>query len=210
MRKIIVFVLGLTLSGIAAAQEKKTNSETSSDRQKELGITFSDLDSYGLTYRFGKSDRLWRLSSGIGRLNVGSQDLGASNETADNLDLLVRVAVGREYRKPILAEALAFRYGIDLVCSYDYSSREENDSSGQKIVDIESTTISGGFDFIIGVNYSFRNRFIIGAEITPNLTYSVGESSNYDVVSETTTTNNRNNFYLDLNNLATLSIVYAF
>lgn len=72
MKKAIVFFVSLTFSFLANAQEER-------ERVKELGILFTDFESFGLTYRFGSEKAVWRLNALF--LNGSSQE-----ETSDSLE----------------------------------------------------------------------------------------------------------------------------
>ncbi|HLT75286.1 MAG TPA: hypothetical protein VKZ68_09370, partial [Ohtaekwangia sp.] len=85
------------------------------ERIREGGFTFSGLNNFGLTYRVGKPEALWRfnaMSIDAARRDIDFPD---HNETETNSGL--QFSIGREFRKN-LAEKLQFRYGFDASLSY--------------------------------------------------------------------------------------------
>lgn len=196
MKKNLVLMLVMNLLSIASVLGQDQV------KQKEAGITFSNLDNFGLTYRAGTSSALWRFSAFS--LSAGSSDSDNSQSTVTTKNLGLSLSIGREYRKQI-EEKFQFRYGIDLYSGfYTYESKNE---------DLETTNtyddLSFGINGIIGLNYMLSEKVLIGAEILPGIGYSTRDQVSNQAGTETKT--EYNSWSLGFNNQsARLSLVYRW
>ena len=105
MKKSLLIVLCLSMSYYLMAQENEKV------KQKEIGLVFSNLDNFGLTYKTGTEKSLWRFTT----LFISGDNI---EETEDSLlskqnKLGFGVKIGKEYRKNI-AQNLELRFGADL------------------------------------------------------------------------------------------------
>jgi len=55
MKKTFLILLTIASTFSISAQEKT--------KQKEVGITFSNLNDFGLSYKFGNSNSVWRINT---------------------------------------------------------------------------------------------------------------------------------------------------
>lgn len=161
-----LFVLLLAIASFAQDSEKV----------KELGLIFTDFDQYGITYRFGNEQSVWRLNA----LNsVSSSRINDQfNALTSNNSLDLGASIGREKRKP-LSEKLEFRYGIDIGFSFSkYKNEFENKLDGFVRTNTQLIyTPSAGL--VLGFNYLTKH-LIIGAEVNPNIGYTYIESTSED------------------------------
>jgi hypothetical protein len=152
----------------------------SQDRIKEIGLTLQSFDDFGLNYKVGRPDALWRFNSMFfsGWKLESTNDSGSENI---NKSFGIGVGIGREFRKP-LVENLQFRYGVDITFSY---------SAGETRTDVPNdpyynqTTnrkqYSPGVAFVLGLNYVIKEKMVIGAEMLPVIYYSISKSdSDFD------------------------------
>lgn len=187
---VAAFVLGLAYSSNAQSE----------DKLREVGFSFSNLDNFSLVYRFGNESSLWRISLLNLRANLQPEnDLGNKNV---NTSLGFRM--GKEWRSPI-SEKFKFRYGGDLMTSFNYSNSSFDEDDFNK-----SRSMRTGLIGILGFNYSIGKGLIFGAELLPGITYAAAEnvSRNGPQSEEQTSFNSSYNFNLD--NSLELSLVYQF
>jgi len=167
MKKTFLILLTIALTLSINAQEKT--------KQKEVGITFSNLNNFGLSYKFGNSNSVWRINTLIAS---GSE----TKETADNIETNYKssgltVKFGKEYRKKV-TDKLEFRFGADL--SFGYQKHETdytNATSLNNYTSSKKTTYRPGANLIIGFNYLLSENIILGAELLPGFNYLTGTSN---------------------------------
>lgn len=167
MKKILFLSCFCILSVFVLAQEK-TN-------VKEVGLAFSGLNSFGLTYRLGKENALWRFNALAIGGNQETQDLDSM--MWDNMRNELSISIGREFRSEI-AEKLIFRYGLDLNYNYQRSEsdREETNRNGTTFKNYNLRLVNNyGVRFVLGLNYKLSDNIILGAEILPDFSYRKGE-----------------------------------
>lgn len=198
-----MILLCLSLSCFLMAQEKV--------KQKEIGLVFSSLDNFGLTFKIGTEKSLWRFNAlfidGHKRDNVSDSLSEKYNSTGFGIRL------GREYRK-VIVQNLELRYGADISFNYghgindvDYNYVHYNDYY------LEQTTYTPGINLVVGLNYVIKEKLVLGAELLPYFSYTTGTSiekgrySNFDeeVKSDISVFN-----YGISNTSALLSIAYRF
>jgi hypothetical protein len=115
-----------------------------SDVRKEVGIVFRNLDYFGITYRTGTDQALWRISGFSIRMGK-HESYGSSTNVYTSSNAGVGVQVGREFRKSI-TDQLQYRYGVDLACSYDVTV-SDNEYPGQH----SKTTVTTFRPGVVGV-----------------------------------------------------------
>lgn len=162
MKKLITLLTGILIVGGLSAQEP--------DRQKEIGLTFRNLDNFGVTYRVGTSRAMWRFTSVA--LNIGNSSNG--NSAVDNTfnNFGVGIGIGREYRKELMDE-LEFRYGVDIGFNYSFNKSEFEYSNGEINLS-ETKTYTQNLNVILGINYKISDTIICGIELSPGFNYRTG------------------------------------
>lgn len=198
MKKVVLIVALVSVPFMMKAQDKV--------RVNEVGLSFSGLNNFGLTYRVGNEKSLWRFNV----LDIGA---GKHTEKEDSLEMYsnevgMAIQIGREYRKA-LKHNLEFRYGMDLSFGYSYNVTDYNDLSVAN-EDMHRTRqqYSPGINLVLGLNYCITENIVLGAEITPyfNWTmykYSSDPESEYDSNTYYSSTN-----YGMSNTSVQLSLIY--
>ena len=164
MKCIILSLLAIALAFTGLAQEKTP--------QKEVGAVFNNLDNFGLTFRFGNNQALWRINA----LTITGSESGNIPSNGDS-DIDTRqvgfgIGLAREWRKPI-ADKLELRYGTGAFFSYSYSKLTETDPNNPDFKrGNENTNYRPGINLIAGVNYWFNDRLALGAEFLPQVSYN--------------------------------------
>ncbi|MCX6234995.1 MAG: hypothetical protein NT175_09800 [Bacteroidetes bacterium] len=203
MKKVLFILIALSMSFIVMAQEKP--------KQKEVGLAFSSLNNFGLTFRTGTNKSLWRFNTLLILGSNRTQNEDSSELITNSIGFDTRI--GKEYRKNI-AENLELRYGADLSFSFDYSKYDHNDKSADNEDRLsESTTYRPGINALFGLNYVINNKFVIGAELLPGFSYLIGKTTQKNISNnesqEVKTDNSGFNYGLS-NTSALLSITYRF
>jgi len=142
-------------------------------KTKEIGLLFSDVNSFGLTYRTGNQNALFRINTIVAQGSSISEDGGSS--TFDSSNNSFGLELGKEYRSAI-DDKLDLRYGLDLNFNYNKSkseSEDRNDSNNDTISEIE--TFTPGLNLFIGLNYHLNDNILFGAEVLPSINYQFGE-----------------------------------
>lgn len=156
-----MFVICVSLSYTVFAQETV--------KQKEIGLVFSNLNNFGLTYKTGTERSLWRF-------NTVLVSGGFNESTYHNLQIIqgnfgFGVNIGKEYRKP-LVENIEFRYGADLSFSLSQSKNENHQITNNIYNSLKDTRYVPGFNFVLGLNFKFNDKFVLGAELLPGISYT--------------------------------------
>jgi len=191
---LILFFSGMTL---LFAQDKTPS------KAREFGLTFSNLDNFGILYKTGNDKTLLRLS--LLALNLNTyHDYGRDIDSIDHkyTGMGAGFRIGFE-KRILLVKNLNLILGSEIGISYS-SNRQEDDN-----YKITQWNLSPGADFIFGVAYQPGEHFIISAEVTPGLAYLFGKSNvtRNHVTNEVTT----NNLIFGLsNNNAAITIAYRF
>ena len=202
MKKTLLLLLCVSMSYALMAQETV--------KKKEVGLVFSSLNQFGLTYKTGTDKSLWRFNtlflSGDNMKNTSDSTVGKQNSMGFG------VKIGKEYRKNII-EKLEFRYGADLSFSYSHSKSTYNDNTIYSYERFnEQTSYTPGVNLVLGLNYLISENLIIGAEVLPYFRYTSGTAKEKnrqygDIVFE----NDISGFSYGLSNSSVLlSLVYRF
>jgi hypothetical protein len=173
MRKLVTVLLCLSVVYSLTAQE--------STKQREVGLVFSNLDNFGLTYKIGTNKSMWRfntilLSGGKNTYKIEGSD---KDQTEKNFGFGIKV--GKEFRKK-LKQKIELRFGADLL--FNYSNTEKMEETKK--------FYESGVNLVFGLNYLISDNLVIGAEILPYMTYKKSEIDiekqyyigNYDTITE--------------------------
>jgi hypothetical protein len=143
-------------------------------KQREIGLIFTGLNSFGLTYRQGDAKGLhrFRIANIVGDSYNRTSDSLSNNSQRFSVDL----RVGAEHRKA-LNENFTFRYGLDLGVGLDLrdESNEALFGTNRSESSSESQLFSAGFNMVLGVNFQLTDKILLGAEVLPGLTYTTGQ-----------------------------------
>jgi hypothetical protein len=193
---LIIFVCS-TLS----AQEK------TSSRLHQVGITFSNLNSFGAIYKTGNDKTLFRLSLlSLGYVN--SNTFGRDQDSVEykTSQLAAGIRFGFEKHIPVNKE-FCFLAGAEFGFEYRRVNMPGYSGNDNKRID---WTITPGIYLLLGAEYVLKNHWVFGAEITPGVWFDYGKSTtttNGDISTEITNQVFNAGFK---SNSAALSVAYRF
>ncbi|PKQ61627.1 hypothetical protein BZG01_18965 [Labilibaculum manganireducens] len=199
MRKLILTGLAIAFGLLAMAQEKT--------KQREVGLSFSNLDQFGIIYKVGDEKALWRFNAvSLGGSENKSENLLDSESEDTRNSFGFGLGFGREFRK-VIATSLEFRYGLDL--RYNYSKYEnQNDNS---VYNSDSKTNRLGLDFVVGLTYDISDKLVFGAELSPGVGYSISKQTTKNSDGDISAKSETKNFSYGLSNSsAQLTLAYRF
>lgn len=201
MKKSIAVLACVALSTLAFAQEKET------PKQQEVGITFSDLDNFGLTYRIGNQRSMWRFNAATFTGNT----LGDNQGDNDATDIAFQIGAGKEFRKNVV-DKLEFRYGLDLLMGLDYSKTENGTPSpANPTTERTSTLLAPELNLVFGLNYVISEHFVMGAEVLPFFRYNWRQNTTEFIDNSPKEENTETNYqYGFTTNSLRLSAVFRF
>lgn len=168
MKKILIFFFALILMAPVMAQGQEM------PKQRELGLIFTGLDNFGLTYRQGSAAALWRfrVASVSGGSDKSESDSLSNSSQRFSVDLLA----GKEFRKT-LDEHFTFRYGLDI--GFGLRLNEANNQNMFVNGSTQSTNASQFFtasmNLVLGFNYQLSDKILLGAEVLPSFGYTFGQ-----------------------------------
>ena len=194
MKKIIIASLIVILSGanVSFAQDH------SSKKVHELGLTFSSLNNFGMTYKCGNEKTLFRLTA----LYLNANSIWGENQSKLS-GVGTSIKFGFEKRINVVTNFNLF-IGSDFGISFSYN---KNDGGGAIT---KQWGVSPGISFVFGVGYHIGKNFIVSAEIAPTLMY-VYEKEKISSDAGIITTSTHNNIIFGLtNNNASITIAYRF
>ena len=143
-------------------------------KQKEIGLVFSNLDNFGLTFKTGTDKSLWRFNTLF--ISGSNMDNTADSLVNNQSNMGFGVKIGKEYRK-VLVDNLELRFGADLSFTYSQLKSEYDDKTVNDYDRLnEQTTYGPGVNLVFGFNYKLGDNFVIGAEVLPNFSYTTGTS----------------------------------
>jgi hypothetical protein len=196
MKKLKLSVLGIALSCFVFAQEKVN----------EIGVVFSNLNDFGVTYRFGNEKSLWRFDAVSIYANNNTKAFINYEELDNAYGFDVRV--GKEFRKK-LNDKISLSYGADISFGYEYTVDGKDYIVFMNDVINEYRRFLPGINLIIGVNYDITNKLSAGAELLPGGKYYFGKYKN--IQNAVITTANYSGFQSGINNKSVeFSLRYKF
>ncbi len=203
MKKLLILI---ALSGCLTSQV--IAQETPSLRYHEFGIIFSNLNNFGLRYKYGGEKTMLRVS--LLSMNLFSSN--SSSQRNSDSSKLKQTGYGAGFRigfdsKVPLFSTFSLLLGAEAGLSYQYIHYTQT-LNGTTSNENTETALYPGISFIFGLNYILKDHLVFGAEINPTVSY-VKDITKYKEPTEYTVTNNHFNF-----NLATagagLYIAYRF
>ena len=122
MKKLILISFCIVFYFSSFSQEKYSH--------KEIGVTFYNFDNYGMIFKVGQENKLWRFRLLDVKINRRDTKVDNFNILGSRQNIYsISFSAGREKRKAI-NEHLNFIYGIELTGGYSF--REINNSSSCK------------------------------------------------------------------------------
>ncbi|NVK84893.1 MAG: outer membrane beta-barrel protein [Cytophagia bacterium] len=194
----------LLLLALIASSAIKAQTENNPNKTQELGLAFSSLDNFGLIYRVGQPNSLWRYGTNFinGSSNSDESPTGKDKSSSFGFSL----EVGKEFRRPI-TEKLAFRHGLNLGLTFShYSDPGEAPTES----DMKQQSFSPSLGYIIGINFTISPNIYLGAEIIPGISYSSTKTTFTDNTGGSNSYTDSGLNYGFSNGSALLSLVYRF
>ncbi len=190
MKKTFLILTVMSMTILVNAQEKT--------KQKEIGVSFSDLNNFGFTYKFGTNKSLWRINTLLANGSNRTDEIGNIERTSNTIGFGLRF--GKEFRKSI-TDKLELRTGGDVSFYFNRNKITTKDPFFFNDITNENKTYRTGLNFVFGFNYLLSKEFIIGAEVLPGFSYARTEGGG----------NETNGFDYGLSNSsALLSLAYRF
>ncbi|MEI7981559.1 MAG: hypothetical protein WCI71_07880 [Bacteroidota bacterium] len=203
MKKLSYLMLMMSLSFplFLFGQDQKTL------RTHEIGLRFSGLNSFGLSYKTGRETTLFRVS--LLALNLNMNNTWGQNR--DSVDLKnsgygVGLILGFEKHLPIVKN-LNFIIGLDGGFNFNYS-RIKYQQPYSYNADESSWQIMPQISCVLGVSYALKDALVISAEIYPSVMYTYGKSTNHLNNEKVMTTSNFSFGFT--NSAASVTIAYRF
>jgi len=155
----------------------QSDSQEPSKNINELGIGFFRFgDGFQVVYRTGKEDNLWRFSAVNGDfLNTSANDTTSNVIDQKDLQASFGFRVGKEYRTDI-DKNFELRYGYDL--GYQFYKRNSYDEYETEKWETTAVSHTPLLNLVLGLNYSFNDKLVLGFETLPTFAYSMSETTN--------------------------------
>jgi hypothetical protein len=205
MKKITLFTLGIFFlaANFSFAQDQNPL------KVRELGLTFSNLDNFGLRFKCGSEKTLLRLTALLVNLNLNNE-YGRTQDSIDNKS----AGYGFEFRvgfekRIVVVPKFNLILGSDLGIGYNYNYVKYESSYYYQNQDRTQWNVTPAIYFVFGAAYHIGAYFIVSAELTPYLSYSFGKVTQTFSATETVTTQNRFAFGVS-NGGASITIAYRF
>ena len=179
------------------------------DRIKEAGLSFYNLDGFGLNYKVGTPEKLWRFNSMYGS-GYNHRDTDVSIQT-DRKNFGVTFSAGREFRKS-LADDFEFRYGFDISFGYErYRFESRNVDTDARLALEKRKAYNPGVNAVLGINYLIKKQIVIGAEVLPGISYRTGTKENLNVYNGETSEVKSSDFNFGISSSSVLLVIaYRF
>ena len=169
-------------------------------RIHEIGINFSNLNSFGLRYKWGNDTTLFRITGLV--LNGSYVKETPSSSGSINSAAGFGFDIGFEKRKQIVNN-LSFYDGLELQPSCNYAYTNNGNRSKDKYFQV-----NGGLGFVLGLSYKVGSAIYLDAELVPDIMYTYTIDKNYQNGAETKTRSSNVSF--NLSNTANLTLSYRF
>lgn len=189
MGKAVAVLLYIAMYASVFSEENKSN-------VNEVGLVFSNLNSFGMRYKFGNDNAMLRVTSLV--LNGTATSNGYSNYSSNGIgdtDIPVSTTnsigaglnLGLEKRKWI-GNSFCFCYGVDWINSYT-QSRSNTITPNQTEMQLANGTFtvytavynntsnsvawtaSSGLGVFCGLSYKMNEVFSIATELEPSISY---------------------------------------
>jgi hypothetical protein len=177
-------------------------------RRHEIGFTFSSLNNFGMIYKTGRSNTLFRAS--VLSLNLAeNKSWGRTEDSLSTRSSNFGAVVSAGFERRVnLVEHLQFAWGAEGGVAYTYnkSKSESNNANATST----QWTLRPTLSFVLGACYTIKEHIVLSAEIYPYFGYAWGKQK-----TENSSNNSRevttSNFVYGLNSgSARLTVAYRF
>ncbi|MBS3771793.1 MAG: hypothetical protein V5A47_13460 [Bacteroidales bacterium] len=198
--KTTAFLLLISLFPLLGLQAQEADTTR---YNRKIGITFQNLDHFGLIYKTKLDQRYLRIEA-LNLKNVISQSVSPNERSSPQNVYKINLGfnIGLEKYHPLVE-----RFGI--INGYSFLSGirfDRNKVSGEITSKHFNTNI--GVGYIMGVNYTISKAFEITAEIRPALRYYFDHKKNFQ--DNRTNKHYTHSFMFNFSDDVRLSILYNF
>jgi hypothetical protein len=197
---ILIPLLALPLS--AFTQEKPPV------RKHEIGLTVSNLNNFGIIYKTGRSNTLFRaslLALNLAENNTWGRAVDSLDKKGSNYGASMQA--GFEHRIN-LVQNLQFLWGIEGGCGYSYNKIKNQSKNNTS--EISGWAVTPRIAFVLGACYTVKESLVISLEISPYFGYLYSKE-NQSTSNGNSTVTTQSNFTYGLNsNSARFTIAYRF
>lgn len=200
MRRELFALMFLTISAGAFSQDNRPTF-------KEVGLIFSNLNSFGIRYKYGNDNCKLRITSLAlnGTSTTNSYSNYTVNDTSGTVPASTSNSIGAGLNLGLektaqISTHFSLHYGFDWVNTYT-RTRSSTITPNQATYSPIATTVltvvydntsnstawtaGTGIGFVGGLSYSINDIFSIGAELEPTISYkytkTTSSSTNYSV-----------------------------
>ena len=163
---LIAVKKSLALLGLVIATSTVTFAQ---EKTKELGFTTTDFKSFGLTFRTGSPNGVFRINSIVGN-GYSEKDDASNNNIKDNKGFQTNLSFGYERRKNIKPN-FQIRYGADL--GIGYQVRKTTYEENSPIKEAKISVVQPGFNLVFGANYVINDHVVVGFEMLPSFFHTI-------------------------------------
>lgn len=204
MRKILIALASVMMSVSLFAQQ--------SDCIKEIGLSFSSLDNFGVTYKLGREKSPWKIGAFTISdtwvkekvINLNGIELMNLNQKSKGFGL----QLGKEFRNKIINDVY-FTFGPDYnFVNYSMNFEEQGNENSDNInYNIKYYIHELGFN--LGVTYVYNDKIVLQAFMIPGL-YYMKASGKFEEGNNLIESINQKGIQYSLNNNVVMSIAYRF
>jgi len=210
--KKVIFVLLFAALSLASTAQKKPENQVTKVKVNELGLTFSNFDRFGLTYKTGRDQSIWRFQTFVASKDHRETSTNDYSTDRKNQSVDYTVKIGRTHISQISKE-FDFRLGADLFYGYSKNKDESNivNEGTPEIMD-ERILHSFGLNFVLGFHHLVNDHILIGAELLPYFSYRTGTTETYvNHETDDSTTSDISGYSYGLsNNSVQVNLIYRF
>lgn len=194
MKKLSLLLFTFLMSTVIITAQSKT---------KEVGLNYSGYNMFGVRYKVGSENSLFRLTL----LDIGGANRKQEEGSYEYKNNSHGIALNAGFEKlKLAAENVYFYYGAEVLTSYNYQIIKHV-SSDQKSTYRKLDT---GIGFVFGFAYYFSSNVSLSAEVVPSVWYSYKKDSStaYELNSSQTEKTIGYGFNQDFNSFANLTLSF--
>lgn len=205
MRKIFIALASVMMSVSLFAQQPNCI--------KEIGLSFSSLDNFGLTFKFGREKSPWKIGAfkisdtwaKEKAINLNGIELMNINQKSKGLGL----QIGKEFRNRII-DNVFFTYGPDYnLTNYSMELKEQSNEISEYEINYDIKYNIHELGFNLGLTYVYNDKIVLQAFMVPGI-YYMKASGKFEEGNNLIESINQKGIEYSLNNNMVMSIAYRF
>lgn len=183
------------------------------DCVKEIGLSFSSLDNFGATFKFGREKSPWK----IGAFTLSDQWVKEKTFNLDGLELInmnqnykgLGLQIGKEFRNKII-DNVYFTFGPDYnLINYSMGYKEQENEISDHKINYNIKYYIHEFGFNLGVTYVYNDKIVLQAFMIPGI-YYMKASGKFEEGNNLIESINQKGIEYNLNDNLVLSVAYRF